>query len=70
MDGPGELQALPRVNFFPDRGERTSAAKAVCAECSVRDECLAFALEHPDLTGIWGGMSGQQRRRLRAGRAA
>lgn len=50
--------------FHPDRGESTAPAKAVCAECPVKADCLAHALKHEQL-GIWGGTSERQRRRLR-----
>ena len=38
--------------------------------CDVREECLAFALSFPleyDQYGIFGGMTGAQRRRIRRG---
>jgi Transcription factor WhiB len=47
--------------WFPTRGEPTEPAKAVCAACPVRLECLEFALAHDDLAGVWGGTSRQQR---------
>jgi WhiB family redox-sensing transcriptional regulator len=57
----------PEVNFFPTQGEPATPAKAVCAECPVREPCLAFAIdEHIDM-GIWGGQSARDRRRGRAG---
>ena len=51
--------------FFPERGESTREAKAVCDGCSVRVECLDFALDASEKFGIWGGMSERERRRLR-----
>jgi WhiB family transcriptional regulator, redox-sensing transcriptional regulator len=54
--------------FFPERGQSSKAAKALCAKCSVRAECLAYALEGGDRFGIWGGTSERERRRLRRGR--
>ena len=53
--------------FFPDRGDNETviAAKAVCARCPVRAECLNHALEHNELRGIWGGTTGRDRRRIR-----
>lgn len=36
-------------------------ALAVCRGCAVRDECLSFALERPELEGIWGGTRHKQR---------
>jgi WhiB family redox-sensing transcriptional regulator len=58
--------------FFPERGEHWKAAEAkqVCAGCSVQAACLHEALTGPqahgeDVTGIFGGTSQQERRRLR-----
>jgi WhiB family redox-sensing transcriptional regulator len=53
--------------FFPERGERTDDALAVCAPCPVRDDCLAAGLT--ERFGIWGGRSERQRRILRRERA-
>lgn len=51
--------------FFPKQGGTTHQAKAVCARCPVRAECLAWAVADPDLAGVWGGTSARERRRLR-----
>jgi WhiB family transcriptional regulator, redox-sensing transcriptional regulator len=40
-------------------------AKAVCARCAVRSECLRYALAADPLQGVWGGMSEEERRLLR-----
>ena len=56
--------------FFPERGESTSEAKAVCFTCPVREECLEYALRAGEKFGIWGGMSERERRRIRRARAA
>lgn len=45
-------------------------AKAICNGCPVRDACLQWALETGQDTGVWGGLSEQERepihgRRLR-----
>ena len=55
--------------FYPDETDDPSPAKAVCAGCPVQSECLAFALQNPQLQGVWGGTSETERRALR-GRAA
>lgn len=52
--------------FFPERGESTTAAKAICADCPVRPECLGFALTENEKFGIWGGKSERERRAARA----
>jgi hypothetical protein len=36
----------------------------------VADHCLEYALEHPDLLGVWGGTTDAQPKALRRGRAA
>lgn len=56
------------VDFYPGRGQSTEPAKAVCAGCSVSDECLQFALETGEKVGIWGGLSERERRQLRRAR--
>lgn len=55
--------------FFPERGASTKEAKAVCAGCEVKDECLEFALRMGEKFGIWGEKSERERRRIRASRA-
>lgn len=54
--------------MFPGRGEDSSRAKRVCAECPVRAECLEFALTHFEKFGVWGGLSERERRRIRTAR--
>ena len=51
--------------FYPEKGGSTREAKQVCARCSVQAECLAYALNHDERFGIWGGTSERQRRRLK-----
>lgn len=59
---------LDPVLFFPPRegpNSGTSAAKAVCAQCPVRLECLDWALTYNENTGVWGGLSAGERRTLK-----
>lgn len=51
--------------FFPSRGEGVDAARAICAECDVVDECLAFALRTNQEVGVWGGKSIRERDAMR-----
>ena len=56
----------PELTWFPAPGEDTAAAKAVCETCLVVGECRSWSLaQGPELQGIWGGLSGQERRRRR-----
>jgi WhiB family redox-sensing transcriptional regulator len=52
-----------------ERDAREAQAKAVCARCPVREQCLAFALATREPYGIWGGLNELERRRLLARRA-
>lgn len=56
--------------FFPEKGGTTRPAKAVCEGCTVRVECLQWALDNDERFGVWGGLSDRERRRLKRGEAA
>ncbi|MBT8211883.1 MAG: WhiB family transcriptional regulator [Acidimicrobiia bacterium] len=51
--------------FFPISEESSEAtrAKAICEGCPVRDECLQYAFSTKQTEGVWGGMTGSERRR-------
>jgi WhiB family redox-sensing transcriptional regulator len=66
---------LPTDLFFPiGQGSRAQAqasfAKEICSSCSVRAECLDFALRANLQFGVFGGMAEDERRKVqrRAGR--
>ena len=40
-------------------------AKEVCDQCTVKIDCLEYALETNKDSGIWGGTSEEERRKLR-----
>ncbi|CAM5623566.1 Transcriptional regulator WhiB OS=Streptomyces tendae OX=1932 GN=whiB PE=3 SV=1 [Streptomyces tendae] len=42
----------------------TAAAKRVCARCPVTPECLAFALQSGQTSGVWGGTDEAERAAL------
>ena len=44
-------------------------AKAICRRCEVVDTCLRWAMETGADTGVWGGLSDDQRRSLKRRRA-
>ena len=52
--------------FYPDPDDDTAAepAKAVCAECAVREACLEYALGFREKEGVWGGCTERERRRI------
>ncbi len=63
--------------FFPPEKERgryvasrEAAAKQICRSCSVRGECLGYALAADERYGVWGGLSAEERERVRRGSRA
>jgi WhiB family redox-sensing transcriptional regulator len=49
--------------FFPVSESDAGPAKAICAQCPVREQCLEFALEVRPSDGVWGGMTPIERHR-------
>ena len=45
--------------------DQIDSAKAVCDNCDAQPACLEFALATNQESGIWGGTSEDERRRLR-----
>lgn len=61
--------------FFPEdydervvQNEQRRIAKALCAECPIKVQCLDYAMATNEVYGIWGGLSYQQRSQLRRGK--
>lgn len=50
--------------FHPDDADYAQA-RSYCDRCLVRSECLAHALEHNEVFGMWGGRTESSRRRAR-----
>ncbi len=50
--------------FYPASDDDAGAAKAICAECAVRETCLEWALANREREGIWGGATERERRRI------
>lgn len=58
-----ECRNLPTQLFFPADGDDAGAAraKAICWQCPVRKDCVAYALPDPNLHGVWGASTDDQR---------
>lgn len=54
--------------FFPVRGDNSAVqqAKVICNTCTVKSECLAYALRTDQEAGVWGGASGRERREMQS----
>lgn len=63
-------------DWFPARGRYVTTRQGskasgptqslldICGQCSVKIECLEFAIRHNE-PGIWGGTSSRQRRAIK-----
>lgn len=55
--------------FFPDEFSdprlALSSVRKLCASCGFKEPCLEYALQHPELVGIWAGTTLRQRQDLR-----
>lgn len=66
---PDLFFSLDTFETKPDRDDREIQAKAVCAGCPVRVECLEYALQAGERYGIWGGLDEIERRAVQRRRA-
>lgn len=54
-----------------DTPAETTEAKILCRTiCPVADACLKHAMEHDEREGVWGGLSQNERARIRNGTSA
>ena len=53
---------MPRT---PEAKIYTEQAKKVCNGCPYKIACGAYALDHPEERGVWGGFSEEERRSMR-----
>lgn len=68
--GPDTEPQIMAEIMFPKREADIPLAKAVCRGCPVEDPCLNYAVENRIESdgGVWGGMSDQERYRMRRNR--
>jgi len=55
--------------FFPERGESTKAARVICDECVVVQECSDFAVGENQRFGVWGSTTERERVKIRKDKA-
>jgi WhiB family redox-sensing transcriptional regulator len=48
--------------------EQIAAARRVCGGCPSQEPCLEFALETNQDSGVWGGLTEDERREIRRAR--
>ena len=54
----------PQFERKDEKLERENRAKAICADCAVRQPCLDYAIAIREPHGIWGGLNENERRQL------
>jgi WhiB family redox-sensing transcriptional regulator len=62
--GLGACRGLEATIFYPDDEVEAQAAKAVCDSCAVKTACLDHALSFREKSGVWGGATERDRRRI------
>ena len=69
--GPDSSLFFPPSHFErkEEKEFREERARAICKTCSVRRECLAYALRIREPHGIWGGLNEVERKVKLAARA-
>lgn len=57
----------PELFYAPDHPGAGAyrSAKRICANCPVKTECLADAMERVEQWGVWGGLAPDERLALR-----
>ena len=70
--GPQSAVFFPPPQFErkDDKLQRERRAKEICTTCSVRRECLDYALAIREPHGIWGGLNELERKQLLAQQAS
>jgi WhiB family redox-sensing transcriptional regulator len=50
--------------FYPVSDTEAGPAQQVCGTCAVQQRCLEHAMVHREFEGVWGGLTGTERRSL------
>lgn len=56
--------AVQNCDGLYEQGAIQKEARTICADCSVRIQCLADALERRENFGVWGGLNERERRAI------
>ena len=64
--GPHASVFFPPPHFEKrdEKRRRELRAKSICASCTVREDCLQYALDIGEQHGVWGGLNEAERREL------
>lgn len=56
--------------FYPVSDTDADPAKRICGGCRVQETCLEYALSVREFEGVWGGLTGAERKALHRRRRA
>ena len=64
--GPQAVVFFPPPHFErkDEKAERELRAKGICESCTVRVDCLEYALRIREPHGIWGGLNEAERKSI------
>lgn len=71
VPNPSIFFAIEDLPYDADNATRRAAdkqaaeAKRECAKCPYLAECLGWAMENPDESGVWGATTDRERKRMR-----
>jgi len=69
FDGTQVCAQIDPDAFFPESPREYMLSlrvlKPICDACSFKDPCLDYAIDNPELVGIWAGTSYKDRLRLK-----
>lgn len=68
----GACHSQPELThlFYSDNRTEQEAARAICWECPIQQECLGYAMTTKEKFGMWGGLLPAERKRLKINVAA
>ena len=58
------LKEADKLFFSEESAKRQAQAKALCAQCPMREACLEMALANNEEFGIFGGLTPAERKAL------
>lgn len=62
----GLCRRNPDTEWFPDSASAQKGLTKTCMACPVRRQCLTWALETGEHTGVWGGLTERELRKTAA----
>ncbi|MET7775367.1 WhiB family transcriptional regulator [Streptomyces mirabilis] len=65
MEAGGPLRCGEEPDAYFAAAVRPAAARLLCGGCSHLEACRSYAMEHPELVGVWGATTMRERQAVR-----